>query len=128
MYKLKLNAIECISYGICMDVCLPNAIDMRVNKGSTIEGTELVYLTLNTETNTELLLAKMMTFPFMRKGERCNGCMDCVNECPTYAIDINRDSIGIYSILKELKIHNRQRLLKDVKNPNDCKKSKTREI
>lgn len=88
MYRLKLNAGECISCGICMDVCLPNAIDMRVNKGSTIEGTELVYLTLNTETNTELPPAKMMTFPFMCNGESCNGCMDCVKECPTSAIDI----------------------------------------
>ncbi len=90
MYKLKLKAKECISCGICMDVCSPNAIDMRINTGRTIEGDKLVYITLNGKSNHELLPAKMMTFPFMSKEESCNGCMDCVKECPTSAIEIER--------------------------------------
>ena len=71
-----------------MDVCMPNAIDMRVNKGTTIEGVELIYFALNGETNTELPPVKMMIFPFMCKAENCNGCADCVKECPTSAIEI----------------------------------------
>lgn len=91
MYKLKLNAKDCISCGICMDVCSLNAIDMRINKGKTIEGNNFIYLDLNGKTNKELPPEKMFTFPFMALPELCDGCMVCVKECPTYAIDIENE-------------------------------------
>ncbi|MGK9368380.1 ATP-binding protein [Melioribacter sp. Ez-97] len=89
MYRLKLNAKDCVSCGICMDVCLTNAIDMRIHRGKTIEGNYLSYLEFNDKTNKELLPEKMMTFPFMKNSELCNGCMVCVEECPTSAIAID---------------------------------------
>lgn len=91
MYRLKLNAKECISCGICMDVCLAKAIQMRIDKGKTIEGNNLVYLELNGKANLELSPEQMMTFPFMANVEHCDGCMICVYECPTSAINIEND-------------------------------------
>jgi len=71
-----------------MDVCVPKAIDMRIHKGNSIEGKYLTYLEFNGKINKELLPEQMMTFPFMANVESCDGCMICVNECPTLAIDI----------------------------------------
>lgn len=91
MYKLRLNGKDCISCGICMDVCLTKAIDMRTHKGKTIEGDYLAYLEFDGAANKESLPEQMMTFPFMANSELCDGCMICVNECPTSAIDIVND-------------------------------------
>lgn len=88
MYRLKLNAKDCISCGICMDVCLSKAIDMRIHRGKTIEGNYLLFLEFNGKTNKELLPEKMITFPFLKNSKLCNGCMICVKECPTSAIEI----------------------------------------
>ena len=88
MYSLKLNAKECISCGICSDVCILKLIDMRVHKGKTIEGERLLYLELDRYLTLEKLPEKMMTFPFMANAERCDACMICVNECPTSAVRI----------------------------------------
>lgn len=85
MNKLKLIVKECISCGICMDVCVPGAINMRIHKGNTIEGNHLKYQELNDYN-------QMMTYPFMEKAELCDGCMICVNECPTSAIEL-QDSL-----------------------------------
>jgi ferredoxin len=71
-----------------MDVCLTKVIDMRINKGKTIEGDYLTYLEFSGAANKELVPGQMMTFPFMANAELCDGCMICVNECPTTAIDI----------------------------------------
>lgn len=75
-----------------MDVCSPKVIEMRIHKGKTIEGERLAYYQLNTKTNTEIFPEQMMTFPFMANSESCNGCMECVKECPTYAIEILFDN------------------------------------
>ena len=88
MYKLKLIAKECISCGICMDVCIPKAIDMRIFKGNVIEGNVLTYLELNAHPKQEQAPVQMMTFPYMANYELCDGCIICVEECPTNAIDI----------------------------------------
>ncbi|MDP3683102.1 MAG: 4Fe-4S binding protein [Ignavibacteria bacterium] len=88
MYKLKLTAKECISCGICMDVCLPKAIDMRVHRGNNIEGNTLFYLALNGNSNQVQVSEQMMTFPFMVNAKLCDGCMECAEECPTNAIKI----------------------------------------
>jgi ferredoxin len=92
MYKLKLSAKDCISCGICMDVCLPKAIAMRIHKGKTIEGVYLSCLELNGAKKKESVFEQMMTFPFMANVDNCDGCMDCVKECPTNAIEILYDS------------------------------------
>ena len=92
MYKLKLSSKDCISCGICMDVCQPKAIDMRIHRGKTIEGVNLTYIEFDGSYNTDSVTEQMMTFPFMQNAGYCNGCMDCVNECPVHAIEILRDS------------------------------------
>lgn len=71
-----------------MDVCVPEAIDMRTHKGNSLEGKYLTYLNLNINSNREQMPEKMMTFPFMINPVLCDGCMICVDECPTSAIDI----------------------------------------
>lgn len=75
-----------------MDVCIPGAIDMKLHKGNSIEGDSYSYLLLNKKNNYESPLNNMMTFPFMAISNLCNGCMECVKECPTSAIDILIDS------------------------------------
>lgn len=47
MYKLRLNAKLCVSCGICMDVCRPRAIAMRVNGTQNVEGSVLSYVRLD---------------------------------------------------------------------------------
>lgn len=79
--KIKLIVKDCISCGICMDVCLPGAINMRIHKGDTIEG---FY-------NKSYLICRMMTFPYMANPDSCNMCMLCVEECPTTAMEISDD-------------------------------------
>jgi ferredoxin len=73
-----------------MDLCLPKAIDMRIHKGNTLEGKYLSYLELNINANCESMPEQMMTFPYMANYVLCDGCMICVEECPTNAIEIIR--------------------------------------
>lgn len=72
-----------------MDVCVTKAINMRVHKGKTLEGSNLAYLVFNNKNNSEAAPVGMMTFPYMQSAEKCNGCMICVRECPTSAIEID---------------------------------------
>jgi len=88
MYILKLNAKNCISCAICMDICVPKAIGLRIHKGKTIEGNYFTFLELKNNFNEEHLPKQMMTFPFLAKPELCNGCMLCVEECPVSSIEI----------------------------------------
>lgn len=71
-----------------MDVCAPKAINMRIHKGKTLEGSSLTYLVFNDKNNSELPPEKMMTFPYMQNADKCDGCMTCVMECPTSVIGI----------------------------------------
>lgn len=81
-----------------MDVCLPNAINMRVHKGNNIEGNTLSYLALNENSNQEQASEQMMTFPFMANAKLCNGCMECVEECLTSALVIIFDKKLDFSV------------------------------
>ena len=87
MFRLKLGK-GCISCGICMDICPPKAINMRIHIGRTLEGSALANLDLNGFSNGECTPEPMMTFPYMAHPVLCDGCMVCVKECPTGAIDI----------------------------------------
>jgi ferredoxin len=71
-----------------MDVCLPRAIDMRPFKKGALEGTVLSYLALNSDRNPEVSPQAMATFPFMARADYCDGCMVCVNQCPTSALEL----------------------------------------
>lgn len=85
MFKLRLNAKECISCGICMDVCQPRAISMQVKATRSIEGPHLTFEQLR---RGEPRVLQLMTFPFLSSPELCNGCGRCVRECPVIALDL----------------------------------------
>lgn len=91
MFKLKLNAKNCISCGICMDVCTPGAIAMRTDFSRCAEGKNLTNLYLNSKDNVEKLPERMMTFPYLSHPQTCDECADCVNECPVAALELQRD-------------------------------------
>jgi len=88
MFGLKLNTKHCISCGVCMDVCAPQAIDMRINQSNTVEGEMLSYVWLRTDGREERPIEKMMTFPFLVSPGECDGCLICVYECPVNALII----------------------------------------
>ena len=90
MYKLKLLVKDCISCGICMDVCIPGAIGMRINNGKTIEGDYKNNDSPNNYSENKFSHASMMTFPYMANPELCNNCMICSKECPTSVIEITK--------------------------------------
>jgi ferredoxin len=76
MRTCRLDARQCISCGICLDVCLPGALDMRIWRGPAVEG------------RTREPAAGAMTFPYLSHPERCDGCLICMRECPTDALVI----------------------------------------
>lgn len=86
MFKLRLRPHRCISCGICMDVCPPRAIDMRLNLSTGIEGSRLTIHHLEEVGAIAVAEQRMMTFPFMSFPDRCDGCMLCVHECPVEAL------------------------------------------
>lgn len=90
MFRINLNGRECISCGICMDVCAPRALGMKTHKARTMEGA-MCYGHLASAGNPERPPEPMMTFPFMAAAELCNGCGDCVAQCPTLALKLLRD-------------------------------------
>lgn len=86
MFSLKLEGKECIACGICMDVCKPHAIGMRLNKSRSVEGDTLTFVLLETLHNWEMPPQPKMTFPYLAQPEFCDGCGDCVKECPISAL------------------------------------------
>jgi ferredoxin len=74
MYELRLNSKQCICCGICMDVCRPAAIRMRFWRGKRVEG--------------DSIPVEAMSFPYLARVERCDGCMECAKQCPVSALTI----------------------------------------
>jgi ferredoxin len=93
MFKLRLNAKQCISCGVCMDVCPPQAIEMRISKARRVEGERLSYLWLPGHGDEETLPEDMMTFPFLAHTHLCDGCMQCIQECPVMALEVQPDIV-----------------------------------
>lgn len=84
MFRLKLDARQCISCGICMDVCPPRAMGMRPHRGKTVEGPSRVLWYVGLQGEREPL--PMMTFPFLAVAAACDGCGLCMLECPVGAL------------------------------------------
>ena len=74
MFELTLANRQCASCGICEDVCAPGAIAMEPWRGLGVEGTR--------GTGT------MGTFPYLANAEKCDGCGECVTQCPAEAMAI----------------------------------------
>lgn len=100
MFSLKLNAKLCISCGICMDVCLQRAIDMRIDKSRNIEGELLSFLALHPDGDNKLPPAGMMTFPWLANPLLCNGCLLCEKECPVSALSLQQvaDNVPFHNL------------------------------
>ena len=86
MFSLKLLAKNCISCGICMDVCDTKAIAMRTTWPKGPEGKVLTYRLLRSRDQEELSPVPMMTFPYLARPELCDGCEICVDQCPVNSL------------------------------------------
>jgi NAD-dependent dihydropyrimidine dehydrogenase PreA subunit len=86
MFRLKLDGRQCLACGICMDVCHPRAIALRLAKASPVEGNSLTFLLLETTHNSEMTLQMKGTFPYLARPELCDGCGDCIEQCPAGAL------------------------------------------
>jgi ferredoxin len=73
VFKFRLAARECICCGICVDCCKPGALQARTVRGGGVEGN---------------LLIELETFPYFARPSACDGCMQCVRECPPGALAI----------------------------------------
>lgn len=93
MFKLKLLARSCISCGICMDVCVSGAIQMRRWRFRTVEGVFYSYAKLQSARNPEMPVSDMMSFPYLGTAAKCNGCRECVLQCPVSALVLHTEAI-----------------------------------
>jgi ferredoxin len=91
MFKLRFNARQCISCGICMDVCSRGALSMRAHILNTIEGSCLSYFGLQPGNTRELPSNVMMTFPYLAQPHLCDGCLECMEECPVTALELHQE-------------------------------------
>lgn len=88
MFRLRLQAKKCLSCGICQDVCRPLAIGMRTDTGRSVEGSFLSYLLLDSRANRERPPSPMATFPYLAEPDACDGCRECVVQCPVGALEL----------------------------------------
>jgi len=60
---------------------------MKVHGGRTIEGALLLPRLVGGGAP-QRWLEPMMTYPYMAAAERCDGCGECVEQCPTGALGL----------------------------------------
>ena len=89
MWKLELNPQRCACCGVCMDVCHARAIAMHVYRAARVEGGTPVFRALNSPKNPERPLSPQMGFPYLADAKRCDGCGDCVKQCPATALELS---------------------------------------
>lgn len=70
--------------------CLPRAIEMRSHRRRVIEGDILTYVMFDSRIDSEVPPREKAAFPFMANADFCDGCIRCVNECPTSALELQR--------------------------------------
>lgn len=98
MYSLRLAAKECISCGICMDVCVPCAISMRTAWPHSPEGRVLTHQFLEPEERETNRRGQMMTFPYLARPAVCDGCEVCVEQCPVSALHLETEGIPLREV------------------------------
>lgn len=108
MYHLKLAARQCISCGICMDVCAPRAIALRPHAARRVEGPALAYPYVGSAAGlaagsgvgpavgaghrAQRPAAPPGIFPYLAAPARCDGCAACVRQCPAAALTLEMSS------------------------------------
>lgn len=95
MFSIRLLAKDCISCGICMDVCVPKAIAMRTTWSRSPEGKAFTYRFLDSRDLEELIPVQMMTFPYLAHPELCDGCETCVDQCPVDSLKLEMRQTSI---------------------------------
>lgn len=88
MYKLRLNAKQCISCGICADLCPLQALSMRSQETDGVEGSWRGGRVLADQWGDPVPAARKETFPLLRASALCDGCQLCVRECPVAALTV----------------------------------------
>jgi len=83
VYELALNARQCLCCGICADVCTPRALRLRPWRGRTVERRHVAAPVL-----AGAAAAVAEGFPIMPDGAQCDGCFDCINECPVSVLQL----------------------------------------
>ena len=69
-----------------MDVCGPGALKMRVWRTKTVDG-----LAKTRPAGSDGEVGKgMLTFPYMARPELCDGCLECVRQCPVEVLTIRQ--------------------------------------
>ena len=98
MFKLRVDVKQCVSCGICMDVCMPRAISMRTSVSRTVEGKLLTHLHASLDRTMEAVVESAMTFPYLAIPDQCDGCSDCVQGCPTLALQLEIHNTSLPTI------------------------------
>ena len=82
-----------------MDVCVSGAISMRFHRARNLEGQVRTHCLLYGDRTAEPRPAAMMTFPYLASPQRCDGCNDCVRECPVGALELARGEFEVSALL-----------------------------
>jgi ferredoxin len=64
-----------------MDVCRPGALSLRAFRRIGVEGERR---------SAEDAVAELGTFPYLRDSSACDGCMQCVDECPVAVLSLTQ--------------------------------------
>ncbi len=99
MHRLKLDSRSCVSCGICMDVCRLQAMTMREFAAPRIEGQVYSYLELRWFTSEERLPVTVGMFPYLALPEQCDGCQQCVRQCPVHALELKTSDLSKSNVL-----------------------------
>lgn len=79
MWRLRLDARQCLSCGKCADACAPAALAMRTPAAEAARNTVAA------------APRRVRTFPHLVAPERCDGCMRCTRRCPTGSVGVEKD-------------------------------------
>jgi Pyruvate/2-oxoacid:ferredoxin oxidoreductase delta subunit len=81
-FRFSFDSSQCLSCGVCVDVCPVHSLDMTRPEA---HGPEADFARASASASTQ---AWMTVFPI--QVARCTGCMVCAMECPTDIVSIEQ--------------------------------------